>query len=58
MLWTCAFSPNPNANLRVTRVFCSVGMAQFVLKIAKTYFTWGSARYSEGYASSPIMAPD
>ena len=24
--------PNPNANLRVTGVFCSVRMAQFVLK--------------------------
>ena len=42
--------PNPNANLRVMRVFCSVRMAQFVLKIARNVLHMGpSARYSKGY---------
>ena len=36
--------PNPNANLRVTLVFCPVRMAQFVLKIARNVLHMGVAR--------------
>ena len=44
--------PNPNANLRVTRVFGSVRMAQFVLKIAR------NVKGTSLRSPSPIMASD
>ena len=56
--------PNPNANLRVTRVLCSVRMAQFLLKNSPkrtSHLLHGVARaivkLNSLRSPSPIMVP-
>ena len=53
--------PNPNANLRVTRVLCSVRMAQFLLKNSPKRTLHGVARaivkLNSLRSPSPIMVP-